>query len=151
MTKREQADQIVSDAMLFSMGGSAIPIPFLDLASVTLIQIDMLEKLAKLYSADYSRVTARLTVRALLGTLTGRVTASLIKLIPGVGTITGGIAQVAMSGAATFGVGSLAIDNLENHGVLFSDDLEKTKQQFAEKHQEGRVVAEQMQTQAAGG
>lgn len=149
MTKREQADQIVRDSMLYSMGGSAIPVPLVDLAAVTLLQINMLEKLALLYDADYSRVTARLTVRALLGTVTGRVTASLIKLIPGIGSLTGGVAQVAMSAAATYGVGNLAIENLEENGTLFGDDLEAAKKIFEEKFEEGEAVAEEMQESKA--
>ena len=148
MNKREQADQIVRDSMLYTMGGSAIPVPLIDLAAVTFLQIDMLEKLALLYTADYSRVTARMTVRALLGTVTGRFTASLIKLIPGVGTLTGGVAQVAMSAASTYAVGNLAIENLETNGTLFGDDLEAAKKIFEEKFKEGQTVAEEMQDDA---
>ena len=44
--KREHADAIIKKHVLLSIGGGLIPIPLVDMAAVTALQVSMLEQLA---------------------------------------------------------------------------------------------------------
>ena len=65
--KNERAQEIVKNYVLISMGAGLVPIPILDIAAVTTVQLDMVKNLAQLYDADYSGDFAQ----NLLTTLTG--------------------------------------------------------------------------------
>lgn len=106
-----QADSIIKKHMALAMAGGAIPVPLLDLAAVTAVQLDMLKRLAGTYAVPFDGGSARSFVTslttALVGTTAARVGASLVKLVPGVGTLAGGAAQVVLTGASTYAVGNL--------------------------------------------
>ena len=85
--KREQADAIIKKHVLFSIGGGLIPIPLVDMAAVTALQVSMLEQLADLYGIGYNRSIAKSFIAALTGSTVAKLGASLIKAIPGIGTI----------------------------------------------------------------
>ena len=59
MSKREQAESIIQNSMLWSFGGGLIPIPLADIAAVTYLQVEMLSKLAHLYGAEVSQETGK--------------------------------------------------------------------------------------------
>jgi uncharacterized protein (DUF697 family) len=47
------SSSIIKSHVVGSMGGGAIPIPFIDVVAVTAIQLDMIKQLARFYSAYY--------------------------------------------------------------------------------------------------
>ncbi len=149
MTTKDSAEKIVKDSMVYTLGGSVIPVPLFDLAAITVLQIDMLEKLALLYGADYSQATMRTFVQALTGAVTGRIAGSLLKLIPGVGTVTGAVIMTGSAVASTYAIGHAAIDNLEKTGTLFGDDMAETRANYEAKYEEGKAAAEEMQKESA--
>jgi uncharacterized protein (DUF697 family) len=106
-----QAQGIIKKQMALAMAGGFIPIPLVDLAAVTAVQLDMLKQLAATYSVPFEAGSARAFVTsltsALAGTTAARVSASLVKLVPVVGTLAGGAAQVVVTGASTYAVGHL--------------------------------------------
>ena len=106
-----QADSIIKKHMGLAMAGGIIPIPLVDLAAVTAVQLDMLKQLASTYAVPFESGSARAFVTsltsALAGTSAARMGASLIKLVPGIGTLAGGAAQVVVTGASTYAVGNL--------------------------------------------
>ena len=89
-TKRSEAQVIIRSHVLWSMGGGLIPIPLVDFAAVTAIQLEMLQQLAQLYGVDYTRSNGKAFVSALTGTTIARLGASFLKALPGVGTVLGG-------------------------------------------------------------
>ncbi len=105
------ADETILKHMGLAMGGGAIPVPVLDLAAVTAVQLDLLKRLAALYDVPFEARSSRAFLTSLTGALgagaLARVGASLAKAIPGVGTIGGGITQVVLTGATTYAVGQL--------------------------------------------
>ncbi len=123
MTIRTQADTIIRSHVLWAMGGGLIPIPLVDFAAVTAVQLEMLQQLAELYGVDYSRSKGKTFVSALTGTTIARLGASFLKAIPGVGTILGGLSMSVASGASTYAVGQVAINHFSNAGTL-SDFVE---------------------------
>lgn len=127
MSQRPQANTIIRSHVLWAMGGGLIPIPLVDFAAVTAIQLEMIQQLAQLYGVDYSRSSGKMFVSALTGTTLARLGASFIKAIPGVGTFIGGASMAITSGASTYAVGQVAIDHFSGGGSLSDFVEEKVK------------------------
>jgi uncharacterized protein (DUF697 family) len=136
--KRQEADKIVRSHVLWSMGAGLVPIPLFDLAAVTAVQMDMLKQLANLYDVDYSRSEGKTFVSALTGSALAKFGSSLIKSIPGVGTVVGGVSMSALSGASTYAVGQVVINHLETTGEFLNIDLDQAKKAYQAAVEEGK-------------
>ena len=144
-TKRAQADAIIKKHVLLSIGGGLIPIPLADLAAVTALQVSMLEQLAGVYGVGYNRSIGKSFIGALTGGAAAKVGASLIKAIPGLGTVIGGVAMSATSGASTYAVGQVAIRQFETSGTLEDIDMDEARAAYDEAFEEGKEVVEEME------
>lgn len=107
MTSAEMADHFIHNHMLYAVAAGAIPIPLLDLAAVTAVQVDLVRALARVYEGPFDQATGKALVVSLVGASTARVSASAVKAIPGVGIVPGVIAQAGFAAASTFAVGQL--------------------------------------------
>lgn len=144
----EKANRIIQTHVLYSMGAGAIPIPLLDLTAVTAVQMDMIRQLCDLHDKDYSDVTGKALVASLTGSAFARYGASLIKTIPGLGSLLGGISMVALSGASTYAVGQVCTSFLSGNVQLDNIDIDRAKEMFDEKFQEGKKVAQELKDKA---
>lgn len=113
MQKHEEANQIIRRSVILSAGAGLIPLPFLDLTAALAIQMDMLGKLAKLYEADYSDTANESFITALVGSSAAKIASSMVKLLPGFGTVFGGVSMSMMSGASTYAIGQVAVQQFE--------------------------------------
>jgi len=141
MSKKIAANNIVTKHVFWALGGGLIPIPLVDFAAVTAIQMDMLSQLAKLYEVEYTEATGKKLVVALTGTTFAKLGSSFIKIVPGVGTLLGGLSMSVLSGASTYAVGQVAIEHFESGGNLFNVDLESAKKKYKDAFEEGKEVA----------
>ena len=141
MSKRSEANSLVNKHVLWALGGGLIPIPIVDFAAVTAIQMDMLSQLAKLYEVEYTEATGKKLVVALTGTTFAKLGSSFIKIVPGIGTVLGGLSMSVLSGASTYAVGQVAIEHFESGGNLFNVDLESAKKMYKDAFEEGKEVA----------
>jgi len=89
--KQEKAESIINRHVLYSMGAGAIPIPLVDLGAVTAVQLDMIKQLCQNYGIDFNEVTGKSFIASLTGSLFARYGASLVKAVPGIGSLLGGI------------------------------------------------------------
>ncbi|GAB4447707.1 MAG: hypothetical protein Kow0031_30280 [Anaerolineae bacterium] len=147
MTKRTEADKIINKHLIWAMGGGLIPLPVLDFAAVTAIQIDMLNQLSRLYEADYDAAAGKTFVAALTGSTLAKLGSSMIKIIPGFGTLLGGVSMSLLSGASTYAVGRVAVEHFESGGTLFDVDWSKAKKVYQDFFEEGKEVAENLQAE----
>ncbi|MCB9274844.1 MAG: DUF697 domain-containing protein [Lewinellaceae bacterium] len=141
--KSLRAQEIVKNHVLISMGAGLVPIPILDIAAVTAVQLDMVKNLAQLYGADYSGDFARNLLTTLTGSTLARIGASMIKALPGIGTLLGGVSMSIMSGASTYAVGQTFIRHFSTGASLFDFDTEKGKASYERYYEEGKDVAAQ--------
>lgn len=136
--KEAKAESIVRSHVLWAMGGGLIPIPLVDFAAVTAIQLEMLQQLADLYRVDYSKSNGKAFVSALTGTTVARLGASFLKAIPGVGTVLGGASMSITSGASTYAVGQVAIDHFANSGNLGNFVEDQLKKAYEDAFRKGK-------------
>ena len=83
----DQVAQEIVDPSLLAVVVASIPIPFVDFAAVTGIQVNMVRSLAKLYNVDFNEQMGKSLVTALVGTSIARMAAECSKTIPLIGSI----------------------------------------------------------------
>ncbi len=136
--KTAAARKIIQSNALFAAAGGAIPVPLLDIGAVTLVQLDMLKALCKLHEVDYSELHGKAVITALSGSIMARMSASAVKLIPGIGSLLGGISMAAFSAANTYGLGQVFDFLLSKYGSLDNFDIEEIKKVFKEEFEKGK-------------
>ena len=149
---KAKAQSIIRSHVLWSMGGGLIPIPLVDFAAVTAIQLEMLQQLAELYGVNYSQSNGKAFVSALTGTTVARLGASFLKAIPGVGTVLGGASMSLTSGASTYAVGQVAIEHFAKSGDLGNFIEDQLKKAYEDAFRKGKSYVndlEDNQEQAA--
>jgi uncharacterized protein (DUF697 family) len=139
----EQADLIVKKYMNWSFVGGLIPLPLVDLAAVSGIQMKMIYDLANLYEVPFKAHLAQSAVSSLLGSVVPGVVASTalgtgIKFIPIVGTTLGVITMPALSLASTYAVGRIFTTHFEIGGTLLDFDPEKVREHFRAEFEAAR-------------
>ncbi len=147
MADRKIADKIVRSHVIWSLGAGLIPVPLFDLAAVTAIQIDMLKQLADLYEVDFSQSQGKAFVSALTGSTFAKIGSSLIKAIPGVGTVLGGLSMSALSGASTYAVGHVVISHLESGDGFLDVDIDSAKAAYADAFEKGKDFVSDLKDQ----
>ncbi len=142
MNDRASADRIIKEHVLWAIGAGLVPLPILDIVAVTAVQLDMLKQLASLYTIPFTESEGKAWVSALAGNVMARVGANALKLIPGVGTLIGGVSMSILSGASTYAIGQVAIGHFE-HGGSFTDiDMGRARRTYEEELERGKRVAE---------
>lgn len=138
--KSQRADKIINTHVLWGMGAGLMPIPLFDIAAVTAVQIDLLRQLADNYEADFSNEMGKTFVTALTGGTFARIGASLIKTVPGIGTLIGGVSMSVMSGASTFAIGQVAKRHFETDGNIVNVDLDFARNAYDDAFEKGKRV-----------
>lgn len=140
-----EANNIVKNHVIGSMGISLVPIPLVDLVGLTGIQLKMLHSLAKLYRIPFSENLGKSLIVSLVGgvmpTSTAMTLASFAKSIPGLGTATGMVSVTILGGATTYAIGNVFIQHFESGGTLLDFDPKSMRDYFKDKLQEGKRVA----------
>jgi len=145
--KKKKADKLVQFRTLFSAGAGFIPVPYLDAASILTIQIWMLRDLSKLYDVPFREHRAK----SVIGTLVGNVsTVSIIKVIPGLGSVLGGGALAASAGATTYALGKIFTKHFDHGGTFLNFDPIKSREYFKKLYEEGANVVKDLQTTQGG-
>jgi uncharacterized protein (DUF697 family) len=147
----ETADRIIRHHVYVSMGAGLIPLPLLDFAALTGIQVSMLKKLAGEYGVTFSKDKVKNSLLSLFGGIfptahAGLVAGSLSKLIPATGQIVGVTAMPILSGATTYAVGKLFAHHFAWGRFPGSVKPEELKKEYAELFEEGKKVAADMVT-----
>lgn len=142
--KRPQATEIIKNHVGFSMGAALVPFPGADLLAVSAVQLNMLRQLANLYNVGFFDTLGQNVISAIAGTGVARLGASLVKAIPGVGTVIGELSMPALSGASTYALGHVVAHHFQNGGTLENLDFKKARQEYSEEIDTGKKVAEDL-------
>lgn len=141
------AEKAIKNHSLYAAGGGLIPIPVLDFLAVTGIQIDLVQNLCDVYNINFYRNQGKSVISALVGTSLATIGSSLIKAIPGVGSLLGGFSMSILSGATTYAIGQVFAKHFENGGTLDNIDVEEFRAFYKRKVEEGKTVVKEMKEQ----
>jgi uncharacterized protein (DUF697 family) len=144
LNKAEQADKVVRNYALGSIVPSLVPVPMLDLAAVTAIQLKMLHSLAEIYGIPFKQEFGKSAIASLAGGTvalsTARVVSSAIKAIPVVGSLVGAATMPVINGGTTFAVGKVFIQHFESGGTFLTFDAAKVREYFETQFKEGKAL-----------
>jgi len=144
----KDAESIIKRHTYWAVGGGLIPLPLVDIAAVTAIQLDMLKQICSFYKIDYSEEQGKAWIVALasstVSSMVARLGASIVKTIPLVGTVLGATSMAVISGASTYALGKVVSSHFESGGTLDSYNKEKIKEFYEMNLQEGKKVAKNL-------
>jgi len=131
----QDSEATIRKYVYWSMGAGLIPIPALDVAAVTAIQLNMVAELAHEHGQDFSREIGRAFVASLVcGSLPAALAgplARLIKAIPLIGQTAGALAMPALAGASTYAVGKVFVQHFESGGTFHDFNPDAARGQYA--------------------
>ncbi len=143
--RAKHADTIIKNHIVWSMGAGLIPVPILDFFAVSGIQLDMIRQLCKLYDQDFKESQGKAIITSLTGSGIARMGAkAMVKFIPGVGSVLGGVTMAVLSGASSYALGEVFKKHFDTGGTFLDFDPERLKKMYNEKFEKGKKVAEQI-------
>jgi len=143
--KTEISNSIIQNHMVWSMGAGFIPVPIVDLFAVSAIQLDMIRQMCKVYDIDFKETEGKALITALTGSGLARLGARVVKFIPGVGSILGGMTMAVLSGGSTYALGEVFKKHFETGGTFLDFDPGRLKKYYDEKFEKGKDVASKIQ------
>jgi|TARA_B110000444_G_C18777868_1_gene565896 uncharacterized protein (DUF697 family) len=129
-----QASKIITKYLGWSAGAAFIPVPGFDLAAVTAVQIKMIADIAKVYDVPFKKDATKTIIGSLLATIlpsgVAQGASSLVKIIPGIGTILGMATAPAFAAASTYAIGKVFTQHFESGGNLITFDTTAAREYF---------------------
>ncbi len=140
--KTAKADKIVRKYTIGALAVGLVPVPFLDMAALSGIQIKMLHSLANVYEIEFSEELGKSLTGSLLG---GGISLSIslnlanfIKIIPFLGLATGMVSMSVFGGASTYAVGKVFIQHFESGGTFLTFDPQQVRNHYAKQFEKGK-------------
>ena len=135
--RRARAVKLVERFSLWSGAAGLIPVPFVDLAAIGGVQIQMLRRISQIYSMPFAENRGKALIASLAGSMipasSGIGAASILKSVPLVGTAISAIAMPALSAGATYAIGMTFIQHFASGGTLLD---------FNPRHYRGFIKAQ---------
>jgi len=139
------ADTIIRNHVAWSMGMGLIPVLMADIFAVSALQLDMIKQLCKVYGVDYKETEGKAIVTSLTSSTLARLgAASIVKLIPGIGTILGGITVSSFAGASTYALGEVFKKHFSEGGTILDFDPKRLKNYYNSKFEKGKDIAREI-------
>lgn len=146
--KDDSAALIIKNHMLWTMGAGFIPIPIADLFAVGYLQLDMIRQLSKIYDIDFQETEGKAIISSITTAGIAKVGAArIVKFIPIVGSMLGGVALSIFSGASTYALGYAFKKHFEAGGTFLDFDMNKLKKTYKELFEKGKTVAEELNSE----
>lgn len=142
LPREQQAQALVKRYMGWAAGAGVLPMPGVDLAAITAVQLRMLAKLSALYGVPFREEAGRSVIGTLLSTLveytfSGHV-AWALKAVPVAGTLLGLAALPAFAAATTYALGRVFIAHFESGGTFLEFDPQKMREHFRAEFEQAR-------------
>ena len=142
----ERAESAVRNHVIWSMGAGFIPIPIADFVAVAAVQLDMIRTISNIYGVDFKETEGKALVTSLTGSGLSRLGANaLIKLIPGFGSMLGGVSMSIVSGASTYALGQVFKRHFAVGGTFLDFDTDRFQRYYDEQFEKGKQVAQDIQ------
>jgi uncharacterized protein (DUF697 family) len=147
VSKRYNAEQTVKRHVLWALGAGLVPLPILDIVAVSAIQLDMLKQIASEYGVSFSESEGKAWVSTLAGNLVAQIGAGALKLIPGIGSVLGGVAASGLAGASTYAIGQVAITHFDAGGTFANLDMDAARRAYEQELERGKQVAKDLSSE----
>lgn len=148
MIKREEVDKIIRHYTYYTTAAGLIPVPVADLVLISGLQLRMAYLLSEKYNIPFKKHR----VLAIFGSLVGYIVpssftktfmSSMLKIVPGIGTVLGVVSMPIFTGATTWTLGQIFSRHFENGGDFNDFTVEDYKQDLKDAFKEGVRVAKE--------
>lgn len=127
--KRELARPVIAAATAAAAGAATVPLPVADAVTLAPIQLGMMARIAVIYDIEMKTALSTSSLANLGAQLAGRALASsLIKLIPGAGSVVNAGVAAALTGAT--GEGWLRLCEHVHTGKIRLDQMDEAWNQY---------------------
>jgi uncharacterized protein (DUF697 family) len=137
------AQNVVKTHIVAGMALGLLPFPLLDMVASSGVQANLLRNLCKHYEVDFDEQVSKCIlssmVRGTLPVLAVLSLSSFTKLIPGIGTIGGGISMTVLVGATVYATGQVFIRHFEVGGTLRDFNNKHWRAFFQQQFEEGKA------------
>lgn len=141
--KHMVAQGVVKTHIIAGMALGLLPAPLFDIAALTGTQMNLLRTLSRHYGIGFEEKAGKAALTSLIGGALPVMTvvglSSFAKLIPGIGTIGGGISMTVLSGATIYATGQVFIRHFEAGGTFRDFDAKHWRTFFREQLEEGKI------------
>ena len=142
----KRSESAIRNHVIWSMGAGFIPVPIADFVAVAAIQLDMVRTLSGIYGVNFKETEGKALVTSITGSGLSRLGANaLVKLIPGFGSMFGGISMSVISGASTYALGQVFKKHFSVGGTFLDFDTERFQRYYNEQFEKGKDIAQEIQ------
>lgn len=139
----DQASDCVNRHTIMAAAGGFIPVPFVEMAAVSTIQLRMIAKLCDIYEIKFSEHAVKNSIGALLGTVlpvsgVGYAASAFLRGVPVIGSVFGMVAMPSLFAASTYALGRVFAWHFSKGGTIGNFDAEKMKDRFKEEYNAGK-------------
>ena len=143
--RRLYADRTVHHWCQWATVAGLVPIPVVDILSVSATQAKMVHTLCQIYDKRFEREALSSIISGLVGgSLTGLVSASLaltlIKNIPVVGSTLSTLTLPAVAYGATYALGAVLIQHFESDREMTELSVKEVEQYFLDQFEKGKAL-----------
>ena len=139
------AHRLVVHYRRWTIAMATAPLPLVDAALVSGLQIRMLSRLARLYGVPFERVRVASLLSALFGgwtpyTITTGFAGAAARLAPGLGTVIGIATSIGTSVLATETIGKMFVQHFEEGGTFLDFEPRKYRERLAKAKDESKTA-----------
>ncbi len=139
--RQEQAHELIIRRTIYAGGTGLIPVPIVDAAVLLGVQLSMIRDITNIYEVEFKEQR----VKSIISVLVGDIAAvSLLKFIPGIGTLLGGASASVMGAATTYALGKVFVKHFEEGGTFLDFDTVQAESVFKKKLEEGKKVVKSL-------
>lgn len=142
---------IIRRHVALAAGAGVIPLPLADIGAIASIQYSLIKEMAEAYGQklDHSRIKAILGA-VVTGTLS-RVGASLIQVIPLVGSLLGSMSVSLSAALSTYALGQALKNHFEQGGTIHNFDVQQLKKWYHKASKTGAPMVKSILPSWLGG
>lgn len=141
--RQTEAQNIIKNNIITSIASGLVPIPLFDIISLTNIQFHMIQTLAEHYEVPVDNISRSLVTSLISGSLPVISiigAGSMLKSIPGIGSLAGSGSVSITSGAVSYAVGQVFIRHFEMGGTLKDFNPSSARDYFSEQFKAGKLA-----------
>lgn len=145
MSEQELAAQRIVEKHAWYAGGvGLVPIPYVDLAAISAVNVKMLRDLSAHYGVNFSDDLGKAIISSLLGGIVagpvarGTLLRSALMAIPVIGASVSALSGSIFGAAATYAIGKVFMRHFASGGTLLDFQPEKVKQYVSDQYQKGK-------------
>ena len=131
----EEVDKIIRGSVYAAMGIGIVPLPFFNLAAVTVSNMVMIRKLSNLYGVEFKEGIAKKIITSVIGAgvgiLASRPVEAVVSAVPLIGLPLTIATRPALNGMTTYALGRMFVTHFENGGTFMGANVDAMKQSFS--------------------